>query len=53
MPCPVDGAARMPCADVTERAVLLALEQSVEVMVVRHCPRELAEHGPIAALLFY
>jgi peptide chain release factor subunit 1 len=52
-PCPVDGAARVPCADVTERAVELALEQSAEVTIVRHRPRELAEHGPIAALLLY
>jgi peptide chain release factor subunit 1 len=53
LPCPVDGAARVPCADITERAVELALEQSVEVTIVRHRPRELAEHGPIAALLLY
>lgn len=52
-PCPVDGSPRARCANIAERAVELALEQSAEVAIVRHRLDELAEHGPIAALLQY
>jgi len=52
-PCPVDGAAPEPREDIVESAIELALDQSAEVLVVRHQPDGLAEHGPIAALLRY
>jgi peptide chain release factor subunit 1 len=52
-PCPTDGAAPEPREDITERAVELALDQSAEVLPVRHEAGALAQHGPIAALLRY
>ena len=52
-PCPVDGADPEPREDVVESAIALALAQAAQVLVVRHLPDELAEHGNIAALLRY
>jgi len=52
-PCPVDGSTPEPREDIVESAIELALDQSAEVLVVRHQPDGLAEHGPIAALLRY
>ncbi len=52
-PCPADGAAPEPREDIVERAVERALDQSAEVLAVRHQASELVQHGPIAALLRY
>ena len=51
--CPVDGSTPERREDIVESAIELALDQSAEVLVVRHQPDGLAEHGPIAALLRY
>ncbi len=52
-PCPVDGAKPEPREDIVESAIVLALDQAAEVVIARHRGDELAEHGPIAALLRY
>jgi len=52
-PCPIDGATPEPREDVIDSAIELALDQSAEVLIVRHQPDGLSEHGPIAALLRY
>ncbi|HTR89623.1 MAG TPA: Vms1/Ankzf1 family peptidyl-tRNA hydrolase [Solirubrobacteraceae bacterium] len=52
-PCPADGAVPEPSEDIVQSAIELALDQSAEVLVIRHQPEGLAEHGPTAALLRY
>src|SRR4051812_27319224 len=49
--CPIDGERLEPLEDVTEAAIELALQQSAEVVPVRHLVDELEAHGGIAALL--
>ncbi|MFL5868543.1 MAG: Vms1/Ankzf1 family peptidyl-tRNA hydrolase [Thermoleophilaceae bacterium] len=49
--CPIDGERLEPLEDVTEAAIELALQQSAEVVPVRHMVDELEAHGGIAALL--
>jgi len=49
--CPVDGSELDHVDDVTEPAIELALQQSAEVLPVRHKLDELEERGGIAALL--
>ena len=52
-PCSTDGAAPDPHEDIVESAIELALEQSAEVLSMRHQPDALVEYGSIAALLRY
>jgi hypothetical protein len=49
--CPVDGGALEPLDDVSEAAIELALQQSAEIVPVRHLVDKLEAHGGIAALL--
>jgi peptide chain release factor subunit 1 len=49
--CPVDGTELEPLDDVTEAAIELAIQQSAEVLPVRHKTDELEALGGIAALL--
>ena len=49
--CPADGTELEPLEDVTEAAIELALQQSAEVLPVRHKTDELEARGGIAALL--
>jgi peptide chain release factor subunit 1 len=49
--CPVDGSALEPRADIVERAIELALDQSAEILVVRQRRDELDAHGSIGALV--
>ena len=49
--CPVDGEALEPLDDVSEAAIELALQQSAEIVRVRHLAGELEARGGIAALL--
>jgi peptide chain release factor subunit 1 len=49
--CPADGTALEPLDDVGEAAVELALQQSAEVLPVRHRADELRDRGGMAALL--
>ncbi|HVL81624.1 MAG TPA: Vms1/Ankzf1 family peptidyl-tRNA hydrolase [Actinomycetota bacterium] len=49
--CPIDGTSTEPHEDMTEKAVELALGQSADIVLLRHTPNELAEHGGMAALL--
>jgi peptide chain release factor subunit 1 len=50
-PCPADGAAVERLEDIGEAAVELALQQSAEVLPMKHHADELRERGGIAALL--
>jgi peptide chain release factor subunit 1 len=49
--CPVDGETLEPLDDVSEAAIELALQQSAEIVPVRHLADELEARGGIAALL--
>ena len=49
--CPADGEPLEPLDDVSEAAIELALQQSADVLPVRHRLEELEAHGGIAALL--
>ena len=51
--CPLDGAKPEPREDIAESAIELALDQSAEVVVVRHEIERLTAHSPIAALVRY
>jgi peptide chain release factor subunit 1 len=48
--CPADGGELVERDDIVETAIELALEQSAEVLIVRHHD-ELGEHGSIGAIL--
>jgi peptide chain release factor subunit 1 len=48
--CPRDGTRLLP-ADGTEHLIALAAQHSVDVVVIRHEPDALREHGHVAALL--
>ena len=49
--CPVDGERLERLDDVSEAAIEAALQQSAEILPVRHLVDELEAHGGIAALL--
>jgi hypothetical protein len=49
--CPADGAELTPCDDVTDAAIELAVQQSAEVLPLRHHSGELSERGGVGALL--
>jgi peptide chain release factor subunit 1 len=49
-PCPADGGKLVEREDIVENAIELALDQSAEVLVVRH-HGDLREHGSIGAVL--
>ena len=51
--CPADGTTPEPRKDIVERAIELALNQSAEVLTVRHQPEALIEYGSIAAMVRY
>src|SRR5664279_1584396 len=51
--CPADGTTPEPREDIVERAIELALNQSAEVLAVRHQPEALIEYGSIAAMVRY
>ena len=49
--CPADGTRVLDLEDLTDAAIELALQQSAELLAVRHHPDALAPHGGIAGLL--
>jgi hypothetical protein len=49
--CPADGTELARCDDVTDAAIGLALQQSAEVLPLRHHSGELSDRGGVAALL--
>ncbi|HEY1276761.1 MAG TPA: Vms1/Ankzf1 family peptidyl-tRNA hydrolase [Thermoleophilaceae bacterium] len=49
--CPADGTELARCDDVTDAAIELAVQQSAEVLPLRHHSGELSERGGVAALL--
>jgi len=51
--CPADGARTVALDDLTEAAIESALQQSAELLAIRHERETLDEHGGAAALLRY
>jgi peptide chain release factor subunit 1 len=49
--CPVDGTQLVALDDLTDAAIEAALQQSADLLAVRHDPDALNAHGGIAALL--
>ena len=49
--CPADGTELVALEDVTDAAIELALQQSAEMLAVRHDREALGGHGGVAALL--
>jgi len=49
--CPADGSVLVRLDDLTEAMIELAMQQSAELLVVRHAREELEAHGGVAALL--
>jgi peptide subunit release factor 1 (eRF1) len=49
--CPADGAEMIPLEDLTDAAIELAVQQSAEVLAVRHQRDRFDDYGGAAALL--
>jgi peptide chain release factor subunit 1 len=49
--CPADGSELVQLEDLTEAMIELSVQQSAELLVVRHAREELEHHGGAAALL--
>ena len=49
--CPADGSELVQLDDLTEAMIELSVQQSAELLVVRHAREELEGHGGAAALL--
>lgn len=49
--CPADGAALMDCEDLADSMIELAIQQSADVLPLRHHEDALEERGGVAALL--
>ena len=49
--CPADGSELVRLDDLTEAMIELSVQQSAELLVVRHARDELEAHGGAAALL--
>ena len=49
--CPADGSELVQLDDLTEAMIELSVQQSAELLVIRHAREELEGHGGAAALL--
>jgi peptide chain release factor subunit 1 len=49
--CPADGSVLVRLDDLTEAMIEVSVQQSAELLVVRHAREELEAHGGVAALL--
>ena len=49
--CPADGAPTIALDDITDAAIELAVQQSAELIALRHSENALDDHGGVAALL--